>query len=46
MIRLNDGKTFLWQWDVEQYLEIDNGPGHGSVQQQENLELLMQGLIL
>ncbi len=25
MIRLNGGKTFLWQWDVGQYLEIDSG---------------------
>lgn len=25
MIRLNDGKTFLWQWDVDQYLEVDTG---------------------
>lgn len=23
MIRLNEGKSFLWQWDVGQYLEID-----------------------
>ena len=36
MIRLNDGKTFLWQWDVEQYLEIDNGALEPkSVQQQK-----------
>lgn len=25
MIRLNEGKAFLWQWDVGQYLEIDTG---------------------
>lgn len=24
MIRLNEGKTFLWQWDVGEYLELDS----------------------
>lgn len=41
MIRLNDGKTFLWQWDVDQYLEVDGGAEkvHFKVSAQEALSV-------
>lgn len=44
MIQLNEGKTFLWQWDVEQYLEVDsNAPEvHFKVNAQTALSVPME----